>query len=269
MGPSWIWSHQKNVLKLIKELGLELFTQFTDGNSLYDTKNKLEVFRAQPSAPSARMSGTLSQLINTLASRLKNTQIILDAKVESIREENENNLVKTQNAEYQSSYVIVTLPPRLASSLEYEPQLPINLKKKMLDTQTWMGASAKCVVEFTRSFWKEKGLSGFTFSQAGPLGEIHDASEGDKHALFDFVAAQTGMQDFELKVKEQIIRLFEINENDIKAIFLVDWREEQFSSSEQDKKPLSAHPEYGIDTSEYSKKYSLVRLSFLMIMVDI
>ncbi|CAI6154376.1 MAG: hypothetical protein SPLUMA2_SPLUMAMAG2_00474 [uncultured Sulfurimonas sp.] len=140
MGPSWIWSHQKNVLKLIKELGLELFTQFTDGNSLYDTN------------------------------------------------------------------------------------------------------------------WKEKGLSGFTFSQAGPLGEIHDASEGDKHALFGFVAAQVGMQDFELKVKEQMIRLFDINENDIKAIFLVDWREEQFSSSEQDKKPLSAHSEYGIDTSEYSEK---------------
>ncbi len=55
MGPLWIWSHQTNVLKFIKELGLEFFTQFTDGNSLHDTKNKLEVFRPQPSVSSKRV----------------------------------------------------------------------------------------------------------------------------------------------------------------------------------------------------------------------
>jgi len=254
MGPSWVWAHQKNVLKIIDELGLELFTQYTEGNSLYESKNKLEVFRPQPSAPSARMSGTLSQLIETLAGKLKNTQIILDEKAQSIKEENGSSLVQTQNAEYVSDYVIVTLPPRLASALTYEPELPRSLENKMLMTQTWMGASAKCVVEFSRSFWKEKGLSGFTFSHMGPLGEIHDASEGDKHALFGFVAAQTNMQDFESKVQAQMIRLFNIKESDIKAIHLVDWREEQYSSSMQDKKLLSAHPEYGINTSEYSDR---------------
>ena len=59
------------------------------------------------------------------------------------------------------------------------------------------------------------------------------------------------MQDFESKVQAQMIRLFNIKESDIKAIHLVDWREEQYSSSMQDKKPLSAHPEYWINTSEY------------------
>ena len=238
----------------MRELGLELFTQFTEGNALYDTQNRLEVFRPQASVPSARVKGRLSELTKILQNRLQNTQIILDTEVFTVEVKNENSFVRTANAEYESEYVIVTLPPRLASALVYKPSLPLSLKKKMLDTQTWMGASAKCVVEFSCSFWKEKQLSGFVFSQVGPLGEIHDASEGDKHALFGFVVAHTDMQDFETKVQEQMIRLFEISKSDIKAIYLVDWREEEYSSSKEDKKPLSAHPEYGIDTSEYSER---------------
>ncbi|MDF1883674.1 FAD-dependent oxidoreductase [Sulfurimonas sp. SAG-AH-194-C21] len=254
MGPSWIWSHQKNVLKLVDALGLELFTQFSEGNALYDTKERLEVFRPQPSAPSTRISGTLSQLINKLEAKLQNTQIILDEKVESVQEKHGNRVVRTGNKEYESDYVIVTLPPRLAAALVYEPALPQSLKQKMLDTQTWMGASAKCVVEFSRSFWRDKGLSGFTFSPLGPLGEIHDASEGDKHALFGFVGVNTDMQDFQSKVQAQMIRLFDIKKSDIQGIHLLDWREELYSSSAEDKKPLNAHPEYGIDTSEYGDR---------------
>ncbi|MDF1878980.1 FAD-dependent oxidoreductase [Sulfurimonas sp. SAG-AH-194-C20] len=252
MGPSWIWSHQKKILTLVRELGLELFSQYTDGNALYDTKDRLEVFVPQASAPSTRMSGTLFKLIEKLASKLINTQIILDENVQHIEEKGGRCILKTQNAEYVSEFVVVTLPPRLAAGLSYEPQLPKVLKNKMLNTQTWMGASAKCVVEFTSSFWKEKGLSGFTFSHLGPLGEIHDASEGTKHALFGFVSAQTDMKDFKVKVQEQMIRLFGVKGSDIKAIYLVDWREEVFSSSEEDKKPLSTHPEYGIDTSSFT-----------------
>jgi len=30
MGPSWIWPHQKNILKLIETLDLELFSQYTE-----------------------------------------------------------------------------------------------------------------------------------------------------------------------------------------------------------------------------------------------
>ncbi len=64
------------------------------------------------------MSGTLSQLIETLAGKLKNTQIILYERAQSIKEENDgSSLVQTQYTEYVSDYVIVTLPPHLASAL--------------------------------------------------------------------------------------------------------------------------------------------------------
>jgi len=109
-------------------------------------------------------------------------------------------------------------------------------------------------IQSKRPFWREKGLSGFVFSYVGPLGEIHDACEEDKYALFGFVSVHTDMLNFKREVKAQMIRLFKIRESDIKAVYLLDWREEQFSSSYEDKKVLSAHPQYGIDTSEYSKK---------------
>lgn len=64
MGPLWIWSHQKNVLNLVRELGLELFTQFTEGNALYDSQNSLEVFTPQAAAPSAEGAISLAQDIS-------------------------------------------------------------------------------------------------------------------------------------------------------------------------------------------------------------
>ena len=59
MGASWIWSHHKNMLALINDLNLELFPQYNTGHALYDTKEKIELFNPPPSAPSARVNGTL------------------------------------------------------------------------------------------------------------------------------------------------------------------------------------------------------------------
>ena len=53
MGPSWVWQHQKHILSLLQELDLKIFSQYTQGNALYDTRNKLEQFTPPPSAPSA------------------------------------------------------------------------------------------------------------------------------------------------------------------------------------------------------------------------
>ncbi len=254
MGPSWIWSHQKHLLGLVNDLGLELFSQFYKGYSLYDTKGKVEKFHPQPSAPSARMKGTLSALVHKLYENLETTKILFGEELIKVEEKENSISIKTQRNRYESDFIILTLPPRLVSQLTFEPALPSKLLNKFQNTQTWMGNSAKCVVEFTKNFWKEQGLSGFVFSHIGPLGEIHDASEDDKHALFGFVHANADMQNFEKDVLSQMIRLFEIEESDIKKIYLVDWRKEIFSAVAEDSHGLTAHPEYGIDTSEYSQK---------------
>ena len=254
LGPSWIWTHQKNILKLVSSLGLELFAQKTQGYALYDTKDRVELFNPPPSAPSARMKGSLTSLIDTIFSKLTKTQIIFKEEVHSVEEQENAVKILTNKNEYEADYIIFTLAPRLVAQLVFEPELPEDLKSKMLQTQTWMGNSAKCVIEFKSAFWREKSLSGFVFSHIGPLGEIHDASIEGRAALFGFVNANADMQNLEINVKKQLLRLFEIDENEIISIYVLDWREEKYSSTRDDSKPLSAHPQYGIDTSEYSQK---------------
>ena len=254
LGPSWIWSHQKNILKLISSLGLELFAQNTEGYALYDAKDEVELFNPPPSAPSARMKGSLTSLINAISSKLTKTQIIFNEEVLSMKEHESGVKVLSDKNEYEADYIISTLAPRLVAQLVFEPELPEDLKSKMLQTQTWMGNSAKCVIEFKSAFWRAKSLSGFVFSHIGPLGEIHDACIEGKAALFGFVNANADMQNLEENVKKQLIRLFDIEQYDMLDINVLDWREEKYSATEQDSRPLSAHPHYGINTSSYSQK---------------
>ena len=264
LGPSWIWSHQKNILQLVDSLGLELFSQYTKGYALYDKKEKVELFHNPSSAPSARMKGSLTGLINAIKERLTNTLIILNIEVSSIQELGNTVTVVTKEKAYEADYVISTLAPRLTAKLDYEPELPRILKSKMLKTHTWMGNSVKCVIEFKTDFWKTKGLSGFVFSHIGPLGEIHDASLEYRPALFGFVSANANMQTIKEDVKKQLIRLFKINEAEIIDIYVVDWREERYSSTLEDKILMSEHPTYGINTDNYSQKilFSSTEFSF-------
>jgi monoamine oxidase len=254
LGPSWIWPHHINMLSLIKSLGLELFRQYDQGYALFDTQNKVEHFTPPPSSPSARVEGSLSKLIEKLSQTLTNTQIILEQELSHVEHQDHAIIVTTQERSYECDYLIMTLPPRMCVKLTYNPPLPQALKEKMQTTQTWMGNSAKCVVEFSSAFWREKGLSGFVFSNQGPLSEIHDACTDSKAALFGFVSSHINTDDIKAKITQQMVRIFGIIPSEILAIYFVDWKEEHFSSVHEDKKALSSHPTYGIDAEHFDGK---------------
>lgn len=254
MGPSWIWSHHKNALSLVSSLGLRLFPQYEKGYALHDTQTKVELFSVPPSAPSARVEGSLSQLTEKLHNNLKNTKIIYKEKLEELQEREERVFLKTQDRSYESDYIIITLPPRLAAKISYTPKLPKNLLLQMQETQTWMGNSAKCVIEFKTSFWRDKGLSGFVFSNLGPLSEIHDACTKTQAALFGFVNLNADMELLEESVKVQMQRVFGVQESEILKVYFVDWKKEPFSSVAEDTKSLRAHPDYGIERFDYSNR---------------
>ena len=264
MGPSWIWSHHRHVLELIKQLDLELFRQYNKGYALYDAKEKVELFNPQQSVPAFRMKGSLSQLVDSLYKRLDFTKVLFSHEVVKIQENENITVTSSAMKSFECDYVISTLAPRLGASIQYEPALGNELKEKMLQTQTWMGNSMKCVIEFKTAFWRERGLSGFMFSNLGPIGEMHDACTQDKAALFGFVHSSASLESFEEDVKKQLMRVFTIKKEEILKIYFVDWKQEQFSSSAEDSKPLSVHPQYGIDTSSYSEKiyFSSTEFSF-------
>lgn len=255
LGPSWVWSHQKNILTLLHEEGLELFSQYTQGEALYDVPQGVQRFTPAPSASSARVKGGLQKLISSLSAKLPADSIHLNREVLKISLQDTLIRVETQEKNYSADYVISTLSPRLAcENIEYLPPLSDDMKHLMLDIPTWMGHTAKCVIEFNEAFWKADGLSGFAFSHIGPLGEIHDASTQNKDALFGFLQFQADTDTIEKDVKEQMKRLFGSKSELITKIYFTDWRKEKFSSTHHDHKGLSAHPEYGSDLQHFDNK---------------
>ncbi len=254
MGPSWVWPHQKHMLRLIRENNLELFTQYTKGLALYDTPQGVEMFNPPPSPPSGRIKGGIAALLKALEHKLAGNTIILNSPVTGIEKSTDHLLVHTKETTYNADIVLNTLPPRLAAaSLEYKPKLPADITKTLSNIPTWMGNAAKCTVEFETPFWREKGLSGFGFSHVGPLGEIHDACTEEKAALFGFFHANANDKS-EKAVREQMSRLFGDAAKQIKNIYITDWTKESYTSVKSDHQSLATHPNYGFDASIYDNR---------------
>ncbi|NOR55028.1 MAG: NAD(P)-binding protein [Sulfurovum sp.] len=253
MGPSWIWGHQREILKLIQTLGLVVFEQYTQGLALYDVPDGVQTFSPPQAAKSYRIEGGISALLEAIKEKLHCT-IHLGEQVLSISQTKELE-VETNKKIYTVSRVISTLPPRLAvKSIVYTPALETAVKNTLENIPTWMGYSAKCVIEYPNAFWREEGLSGFTFSHVGPLSEIHDASTKAKAALFGFVQSNVESANIEKKVLEQLVRLYGVQASEPTHIHFVDWKEEVYTSTEADKKPLSSHPNYGFDLTHFEGK---------------
>jgi len=254
MGPSWVWPHQKNILHLIETLGLELFPQYTQGLALYDAPEGVQRFSASSTAPSYRIKGGISQMVMALEKRLKKP-VYLDEKVLSLTQLNKMIVVKTSAKTYEVDNVISTLPPRLAvQSIEYFPALPAVLHTQLQNIPTWMGYSAKCVIEYPHAFWREEGLSGFGVSHLGPLGEIHDACTQDKAALFGFLHGNVKYDNLEENIIKQLTRLYGKKAVNPSKLYLVDWKKEVYTSTSLDASPLREHPSYGLTATYFDGK---------------
>jgi monoamine oxidase len=255
LGPSWVWPHQENIIKLIHEHKLELFPQYTKGEALYDAPDGVRRFNAPSSVPSLRVEGGLQKLLKALVSNLTSDIIYLNHEVKHISASSDRLCVETAEHIFDADYIISTLSPRLAcENILYHPPLDDEVMNTMLQIPTWMGHTAKCVIEFKDAFWKKEGLSGFVFSHVGPLGEIHDASTKEKPALFGFLQHRASTKELNKKVIEQMERLFPNKSRFITNIYLTDWREQKFSSSRHDHQGISHHPEYGLTLSHFDNR---------------
>jgi monoamine oxidase len=117
-----------------------------------------------------------------------------------------------------------------------------------------MGYSAKCVIEYPDAFWREEGLSGFAVSHLGPLGEIHDASTKEKAALFGFVHSHTKSEDLQKDIVTQLTRMYGQKAENIFKFYLVDWKNEPYTSTALDAMPLREHPSYGFSATHFNNK---------------
>ena len=253
LGPSWIWSHQKEILALISALKLELFAQHTQGDALFQGQ-KVERFTLAPQAPSARIKGGVGALIEALHKHLKKTRVLLKHEVTALEQTQEGIDVVTTQGVFKADFVLNTLPPRVASKVHYTPSLGEGNLKMLNAIPTWMGYITKVVIEYEIPFWRSEGLSGFVFSHSTPLGEIHDACTGSKAALFGFVSSKYEGHDLQADVIAQLVTLFGEKAQSYTAFYSVNWNKELFTATIEDQKALAAHPHYGYELTHFNER---------------
>jgi monoamine oxidase len=146
----------------------------------------------------------------------------------------------------------LALPPRLIGRIEIVPALPPAMQAELAAVPGWMAGQAKALALYDRPFWRDVGLSGSAFSQAGPLGELHDASlpgaaEAALFGFFSWPPALRAARHATLPglVARQLGTLFGAEAAWPREVIIQDWATEPFTAAEADQANGNAHPGYG------------------------
>jgi monoamine oxidase len=193
LGATWLGTQHSHLMKLLQELGIEIFKQELGDVAIYEpiSTSPPQLVRLPPNdEPSFRVKGGTDRLIHGLANYLDEQTIYLSQIVKSIHIENNMALVRTDKSEFSAPIVVSTLPPYLfVNSIEVKPDLPSELLSIANQTHTWMGESIKIGLTYAHPFWKAVGSSGTIFSNVGPIPEMYDHSDFEEShvALMGFL----------------------------------------------------------------------------------
>ena len=198
MGATWFGDKHQHLIALLLELGVGYFDQYQQGTALLESMSFAPPQRFDlPAAeePYHRIQGGSRSLIQALVRRIGPEHIRLNTAVTEIREEGQGLELITENgASFQARFVVAALPLRLlVKTIRFSPALPKKRAKLLEQTHTWMSESVKFAVEYEKPFWREHGLAGTVYSQAGPATEIYDHTnlEGTAFALKGFLSPGT------------------------------------------------------------------------------
>ena len=236
LGATWFWPTETRVTALVSTLKLETFSQYTNGDSVYESTDGVERIKGNPvDVYSGRFLSGAQSLAQALANEIPKDVIRLIHPVQSIQKKDKYIQAITPYKIFSAKHIIVAIPPALCvSSIDFNPPLPDNLVHLAQVTPVWMGAITKVVAVYSEPFWRYDGLAGSAISYVGPMREIHDMSgpDGNPAVLFGF-APPTSVNEPTVskpRVLEQLTTLFGPKADMPKKLFIHDWRHEQFTS---------------------------------------
>ena len=253
LGPSWFWPGQPRMAELVQHLGLRRFDQYSVGQICSEDEVG-RVHRGMGFASmegSWRIAGGVSALINALVAKLPHARLHLASAVRGV---SRDGAVTLQTGKHITArQIVLAIPPRVAATLTYAPDLSAAQMRALQGIPTWMGSHAKFVATYDRPFWREMGLSGDGISRYGPLAEIHDASgpDGTSPALFGFLGVpaqhRQGQSDaIKSAALDQLVRFFGPEAASPRKTACQDWATEPETATDLDLKPLHGHPDYGL-----------------------
>jgi len=185
LGATWLQGHHQYLAQLMKDLKIEKLEQYNNGKSIlvYNSIAPAHYFESDTSQPSAyRIADGSIALIDLLA-RTFHKKIVVNTKVTAVSDISDKLTVRTTTKTYTCDKLIVTIPPKLASSISFEPKLPDELIQAMVSTHTWMSNAIKIGITFKTPFWRNKGLSGTIISQISPIIELYDHCDFEQAAF--------------------------------------------------------------------------------------
>ncbi|MGJ8605012.1 MAG: flavin monoamine oxidase family protein [Marivita sp.] len=250
LGPSWFWPGQPRMAALVQALGLEVFEQYATGALLYETEQGGVIRDRGMSSMqgSLRVKGGMGAIVSGLAAGLPKGSPETGRTVVSVSDA--GVLGFADGGSFEADKIVLAMPPRIVAGLGFVPVLTSEVDAALRDIPTWMAGHAKCVAVYDVPFWRHDGLSGDVMSRRGPMVEIHDASAGDRGALFGFlgvpVAQRAGQGDTVAQAcVAQLTHLFGPEAAKPVAVFYTDWAEELHTAVPRDQDPLTHHPAYG------------------------
>ena len=151
------------------------------------------------------VNGT-QQLLKDIAQPF-DSQIMLNHVVKKIELADESVTVHTKNGKVIAKHCIVTLPPALMNTIEFDPILP--QMKAQLYQRMPMGAAMKCFCIYEKPFWRSKGFSGQIVTDGHPIRVTFDCSkDNDSHGIIlAFVEGQAARDFIDLpkEIRQQQI----------------------------------------------------------------
>ncbi|MBD3671725.1 MAG: FAD-dependent oxidoreductase [Gammaproteobacteria bacterium] len=261
LGPSWVWpAFQPRLSHLLDELKLDVFPQFTRGDSLYQLPDGGIERHAGPSPheQSSRLVGGAQALVNRLAES-SNMTLHLNTRVQSIDAETKTVLAMKgdETMSFTADHVVSAMPLRLlAETVSIQADIGDELLNHWKAVPTWMAGHCKMVFVYDSPFWRDQGLSGEVFSHHGPLSEIYDGSpyskedSGPGFALTSFVGLNAHQRE---SVSEsqlmnaclaQLEQLFGAQARAVEQVIIKDWSHEAMTTRPSDLSGPHRHPEY-------------------------
>lgn len=120
-----------------------------------------------------RVKGGVQQICVLLAKPLAN-RVQLGAAVRAIQQDEKGVMVQSDAGSFFADYAIVTVPPKPALQIAYQPALPE--ERTLMLSSLALSQIIKCIVVYDTPFWRQAGLSGLMMSDEGPLKVVDDCS---------------------------------------------------------------------------------------------
>jgi monoamine oxidase len=258
LGPAWFWPGQERMARVISELGLGVFEQYSKGTLIFEdehgTVQRDLVFA--PMAGSYRLANGTASLINAMAATLPESPLKLQHRVRHVRRTARGVEVQIEGsrATIEARCLVCAVPPRVvADTIAFDPPLSAEQLRAMRDIPTWMAGHAKVIVVYDRPFWREAGFSGDVISRRGPLAEVHDASPFDNSqgALFGFVGLPAEVRrapqcDLRQLAVAQLAAMFGPCAAEVRDVIIADWATDSLTATPADLESGGAHPDFGL-----------------------